>query len=594
MKSAVKLFLWSLLPAAVLLCLLPSGARAATQTVDVFPNSDISLGGWTSRSSGDSNWNRIHRLVSERADNSWMCSATRDAVSYFGAGAAKNPAASSLPMPDVQQGVTQIAASATGKSAVEIGAVTGQPRIQLEIMNNSGVLASGAQTEWTGPSTGFATVTGCNAFTWGDWRTSTAGATFSPGNELMQAQINSLQFRLIRDSADNIAGRGVRVMAMTARLHYVTYATLVQSSYRVYQNANSQTPGTPLAPVNNRAELDIDNGSIEDTFRVRMNVQTQDERWLQNYGSYLLQFAQKDINAPCSTATGWTNVTSYGGKVRWHMNSNVPTATQLTNANSAHDPTTGSGTNVYQRYYSHPNAVTKSAEVPVGNSALWDFSLKLYGANYGESFCLRLGPNASTQPLNNFQQYPEIVATGGTLGLFVIDRDFQLVPSPYVVFPSQLTQMTCVQSRATMGDFQETWIIAVNDERWNGGNWSLHMAPTAGVNAKWTSLSPLNTRTYSFNDPSGSPPGCNNGQLRVDLTSANIYPVFDDICSAAGVTLGANAGYLGAAPITLASAAGVEVDCPYALEGVGLEQSIPGGMPPDHYSLDMTLTLMSS
>ena len=523
-----------------------------------------------------------------------MCSATRDAVSYFGAGAAKNPAASSLPMPDVQQGVTQIAASATGKSAVEIGAVTGQPRIQLEIMNNSGVLASGAQTEWTGPSTGFATVTGCNAFTWGDWRTSTAGATFSPGNELMQAQINSLQFRLIRDSADNIAGRGVRVMAMTARLHYVTYATLVQSSYRVYQNANSQTPGAPLAPVNNRAELDIDNGSIEDTFRVRMNVQTQDERWLQNYGSYLLQFAQKDINAPCSTATGWTNVTSYDGKVRWHSNSNVPTDTQLTNANSAHDPTTGSGTNVYQHYYSHPNLVTKSAEVPVGNSALWDFSLKLYDANYGESFCLRLGPNASTQPLNSFQQYPEIVATGGTLGLLVIDRDFQIVPSPYVVFPSQLTQMTCVQSRATMGDFQETWIIAVNDERWNGGNWSLHMAPTAGVNAKWTSLSPLNTRTYSFNDPSGSPPGCNNGQLRVDLTSANIYPVFDDICSAAGVTLGANAGYLGAAPITLASAAGAEVNCPYALEGVGLEQSIPGGMPPDHYSLDMTLTLMSS
>lgn len=492
---------------------------------------------------------------------------------------------------NVQQGVTRVEVDATGTAAFLVGAnPNNDPRVGIEVLKGDNTqigITQGAR--WNGPMLSNPDIDSSfrcvregilrpGATFNSSTSTSSYGGNLPTGSELTQAEVDDMRVRVFRSSSDT---RATRLYTLTTRVTYVTYSNLVQTAYRIYSNANNAVPGTPLAASNTRAEVNVQDGANK-PFRVRMNVQSQQERWLQNYGSYKLQYAQKAHNATCSGASGWSDVGS-SGKVRWNANAGVANGTILTNANLANDPETPSSVNVYQTYRS-ANTFSKVSQVDNGASALWDFSLQLVGAQPGEAFCLRIAANDGTNPMHSYQQYPEILATGG-LSLSVVDAGGSIVTNPQVAFPLAYATTACQNSSAPFGVPAQK--LRVRDDR-SGGNWSLSIAATGGPAAEWSSAS----GSYSFNNAAGTPAGCQNGQLSMDFSSALTTPAMGG-CSANNITPGVSSAFTGGTALTLASSASADRFCGWDFTGITLNQAIPGATPTGEYSLDTTVTLLA-
>lgn len=574
-KSIIRLVLLAIATSSLVSICLCGGypARAATQTVNVFPNYDTSIGSWNNRSGGDNYWGRIHRQYDKDYDSSWICSSSNNSVAVFGAGATESPGASPAPMPNVQQGVTSISASVYGKSSYKFLDFT-HPDVKLEVLVQGSVL--GVSTETWPDNAGIGGVYNCNQARFGEWRDTTIGAVDAiSGNEWTQDQVDTLQFRLSRSKNTT---RSVRIMSMRGSLSYVTYSTLTQNGYRFYQNANSLTPGAVLG-ASASTPIDINRDTDSANFRLRMAVQTTNERWLRQYGSYKLQYALKGAGTCASPTGSWSDVQAGSGKVRWYTNPGAANGAAI--ANAVDQP---AGTMTPQRYQS-ANPFSKQQQVTVNNFGIWDFSLQHVGTDYGDTFCFRVvNSDNNTQPLSGYTNYPELQITGN-LSLDIVDSSGASVPSPKVNFPSMYTVASCQQSVGTLGTNGER--IRVTDNRVSG-NWSLSIAATGGASAKWQS----GANNYSFNDSSGSPAGCANGQLGVSFGSINVAPKSG--CTANGLSAESNANFSGATPISIGQGNGADRFCYWDITNVELNQQIPGSMSPGSYKLDMTLTVMSS
>lgn len=556
--------------AAFLSMIIAQPAVAATQTVMVYPNDDTNIGAWSTMSgSGGSRWHRVNNPTTPVADGAWICSATATTTGVFNAGATANPGTTGASMPDVQQGVTIISAQVAGRTAyVFLG---GTVNMQLQVLIN-GSSVSSATGGWSdGPLFGTG---GCSgSFNSGqDAVTATANATV--GSEWTQSQMNTMAFQVSRSGNS----RGVRLYALNAQLSYVTYSTLTQNGYRFYQNANSTTPGAALGSAAN-TPIDINQDEDPAAFRLRLAVQTTNERWLRQYGAYKLQYATKNAGT-CAATTGWSDVAAASGRIRWNTNGGASNGATITNV--AGQP---GGTMVAQRYQS-ANPFSKQVQVPNNQFGIWDFSLQHVGSDYGDSYCLRVvNNNGDTQPLSGYTNYPELRIVGSTLSVDIVNSSGVSVSNPKVIFPSLFNSFQCQSNMGILGTPAER--IRVTDNR-ASGNWSLALSAADGASAKWESGSD----SYSFNNPAGTPAGCQFGQLAMDFSSigAGAKPG----CTGTGLAPGAPGGFTGGTPRIIGSGTGADRFCYWDVTGVGLEQQIPGATPPGSYTIDMTLTVTAT
>lgn len=544
-------------------------AQAATQTANVYPNSDDSPGAWTQSSGGSDYWGRIHRPTASAASSSWVCSKTGSATTVYGAGAAVNPAGTPLPMPDVQQGVTAISAQLAGRTAYIFGG--GNVNMSLQVLIGGNSIGTGTGTWNNGPFFGSDSCTG--SFNSGYDTVTMATVNAPAGSEWTQQQINTMQFQVSRSGN----ARATRLMALNGQLTYITYSTLNQSGYRFYQNANSTTPGAALGAAANTA-VAYNRDTLGGAFRLRAAVATTNERWLRQYGTYKLQFTTKTA-ATCAASTGWADVQAGSGDIRWNTNPGAANGAAITNI--AGQP---GGTMVPQRYQS-ANPFSKQVEVPNNQSGIWDFSLQHAGSNYG-AYCFRIVNNdGNTQALNGYTNYPEISIEGG-LSVDIVSATGISIGSPKITFSSLYALDVCQQSTGVLGTAAER--IRVTDNR-SSGNWSLSVAATGGGAARWTS----GANSYAFNNPAGSPAGCANGQLSLNFSTlgATTKPG----CTGTGLW-GSTGTYAFAAstPIGIGGASGADRFCYWDITGVGLEQQIPGATPPGSYTIDMTLTVTAT
>ncbi len=546
--------------------------HAATQTVDVFPSGlSGSPGVWSTLTGCSNHWDCVNVTSVNRNANIRICSAANSGSITFNAGSAARGNNPPQPMPNVQQGVTSISAEITGSSAYKFGDLL-QPTVGINIyVNGSGI--GGASSTWDGAgSINILQGSGCNASDWAG-RTTTMGAvSASVGDEWTQSQIDSLQFVLARSGSTS---RGVRVNSMYASLNYVTYSTLTQNGYRFYQNANSVTPGAALGSAAS-TPVDFNRDMYGNAFRLRTAIQTTNERWLRQYGTYKLQYANKGTGA-CAAPTGaWTDVGT--GDIQWQANAAAANGADIAVAGG--EPT---GTMTPQRYQS-ANPFSKRQQVVANSYGLWDFSLRYAGSSYGNSYCFRVvNSDGNTQPLSGYTNYPEIRITGD-LSMAFVNASGTPIGTPSVPFSGLTAMAACQTSTGMLGTNTER--LRITDNR-GTGNWTISIAASGGSGAKWNS----GLHQYSFNDSAGTPPGCANGQLSLSFATIGALP--QSGCTATGLAPGSDAAFTAGTPITIGTGTNADRFCYWDITGIGLSQRIPASTPPGSYSLGTTITVIA-
>lgn len=367
----------------------------------------------------------------------------------------------------------------------------------------------------------------------------------------------------------------------------VTYQAPIhdQDVYRVYANADNINPGTPTAATNTTAER-----SADVPFRLRIGVKPSDVTWeTGSWGAhnntYKLQYAQLTAASCAAQATGWTDVASASGAIRWYNNPSVADNAAIASI-GANDPTT-SGTKVYQTYR-ESNGFTNTSNIATGNTGIWDFSLVSSGQPAGLSFCFRIIMNDGSV-LNAYTTYPRILLTGD-LGVSIVDASGVDVTTPIVPFSSTVTTTTlCNTSTATLGVSSQR-IRVTNALVTNG--WNVSIAATAGPTSLWNSGASF----YDYNDSSGCSDGGDSdswgGRLTVNPSTATVTP--SGSCTSTGVSKGVSTAFSEGTTnaITLLSAdASSQRFCYWDVTGVALSQQVPARTQAGSYNLDMTVTV---
>jgi hypothetical protein len=541
-------------------------AHAATSTTTLRPNSTVT-----------GNWNTVAGTPGGTCTGhcDYVDEATPDGnTSYL-----QTTTASDLEeygLQDITGG--QTATSVTIRAYAErsaTGALNGQDRLIFNLRIGSLI---GAQQ---------VTVTGSGANTYA-WYSATFNGTWT------QAQINSAQAQISK----TVTG-GLGLLPDTFRLStvetLVTWQTpdLDQTAYRIYQNANSTTPGTPLAATNTRADV------LQDTqFRLRMAFVVSSYQW--NTGTwgassnlYKLQYAARSAASCSAQATGWGDVTAASTGIRWFDNATPADAAAIVAYGS--DPTT-SQTKTYQTY-EEANTFTNAVATPSGNAALFDFSLQNTGTvTPGTSYCFKVVKNDNTA-LTTYSTYPEVVITKD-YGIAIVDAAGTDVAAPLVNFGIGTTSTTqCSLQTAVLGTSSQR--IRINNDLVTNG-WNVSIAATGGPTARWTA----GVNGYDFNDSGGSPAGCTDGgdadpvagQLRVNPSASTVTPETAPTagCTATGVTKGSDAVFNQGATDSITLAAGspsAQRFCYWDMTNIALEQRIPIATPPGTYTIDMTVTM---
>jgi hypothetical protein len=407
-----------------------------------------------------------------------------------------------------------------------------------------------------------------------EWRSATYNGTWT------QADIDNLKASVGRQN--NLLNGPIRVSQVEAVITYTDPPTVSQSAYRLYQNANSTSPGSPLAATNTVADV-----SSSSAFRVRLGATASGSNWGANYSSHTLQYAAKN-QSTCAASTGWADVQSGSGVIRWYDNASVTSGATI--ASYAQDPTV-TGSKVYQTYqeantFANPNAVT------TGNTGLWDFSLQTVSGTPGTSYCLRM-LNSPGDFTDTYTQYPEFTLTG-SLDISIVDNSGVTVSSPSVSFGSLPTQWSCQSSAAILGSASQKMRITNN---LSSSGWTTSIAATNGSHTLWQSAA---SHYYDYNDASGSPAGCSAGldsdiyagQLGVSPSIGSSSP--QSGCTNTGITLGSTAYFSEGITDAIGLASGSSSAsrfCYWDITGIGLTQRVPAAQPNGSYYLDLTITV---
>jgi hypothetical protein len=529
-------------------------------TVTLRPSGDPASPNWQTYPTTDlSRWSIINR--SDSGTNPWICAATGNVSDLY-----------NMTDASVGQGATSIVVQAytfmgSGIALANAyitlnGDVSGTPLGTTSTQNPPSTI--GLLNACTGTGGTF------------DWRSVTYNGNWT------QSDVNNLKVSLGRQN--NLLNGPIRVSQLEAVITYTDPPTVSQSAYRLYQNTDSTTPGTALAATNTAADL-----TANSTFRVRLGATVSNTSWGANYSSHNLQFAAKN-QTTCAATTGWADVQSGSGAVRWSDNASVSSGVSI--PSYASDPTV-TGTKTLETYQ-EANTFANSNAVSTGNTGLWDFSLQTVGATVGTNYCLRIN-NSPGDFTDSYSQYPEITVTGN-LGIDIVDGSGSAVSSPSVSFGSIFAGLACQTSTGTLGSSTQK-IRITNDLSATG--WASSIAATSGNTAKWQATG---SKYYDFNDKSGSPAGCSAGldsdiyagQLSIAPNVGTITPKAS--CTSTGVSLGSASAFDEGITDAIAIASGsgsASRFCYWDITAIGLSQKVPIAQPNGSYALDLTVTVVA-
>lgn len=372
------------------------------------------------------------------------------------------------------------------------------------------------------------------------------------------------------------------IATMYVTTTYTPYNDLDQSAYRVYQNADSASPGAPVGSTNQLSDIP-GKGSA---FRLRMLATVSVNQFLTGEFSYRLQVGERITS--CAAAS-YSDVTTSTGPIRFFDNPGVGNAVAA--GSSANNPVSANA--ITLQTYHENNPIGSFQNAPQGNDILWDFALYDADTTPNQVYCFRLVYNDGA-PLEGYSSYPE-VRTVGDLVTSVVDTNEQPIVDPGVDMSLAVVMTECQTSTGVLGTSGER-IKITNDLVTNG--WGLNIAATAGPTALWSAGTPK----FDFNDPAGSPAGCAAGtdsdtyagQMTINPSSSSITP--SSGCSATGVSGSPSASFSeGSSNIIdlVTATSGSERFCDFFVEGVSISQTIPQEIPMGQYSIDMTITIVA-
>lgn len=533
----------------------PSEVDAISVTSIIRPTSTGTFNGWNSVGTGDSSCSGLCDFVDESTadgDTTYLSGPNGQAPSIIlGMG---NPNTSG-------QTATSITVYVTARSSANSG--LGYPPVTISLTIGGSTIAA---TNVTFNSNAYQVRTG--VFT-GSWT---------------KAQVDAATVTILKGA--NGLQPGLFMTQVYAEVAY-SRPSLTQSNYRLYSNQNSTTPAAALAASNTAVET-----AKDVPFRLRMGVSPGDVNWeTGTWGPhnnlYKLQYSQLTAASCSAQATGWTDVASGSGAIRWYDNTSVADGATLSDMGSSDVSVSGARTlQAYRESNSFPFAATTST----GNTAIWDFPLVSSNQAAGLSFCFRI-INGDNTLLDSYSAYPRVTLTGD-LGVLVVDQTGAEVTSPSVPFSSAIVSTTgCSTTTGSLGT--STQKIRVSNALVTNG-WSVSIAAENPTNL-WTS----GASYYDFNDSSGCTTDGGDadswpGQLTVGLGGATITP--SSGCNNTGISSGSGASFVEGSvnAITLLSAtSSSQRFCYWDLTGVSLSQSFPSKTPAGSYGLGMVITVLA-
>jgi hypothetical protein len=207
-----------------------------------------------------------------------------------------------------------------------------------------------------------------------------------------------------------------------------------------------------------------------------------------------------------------------------------------------------------------------------------------------------LGAQVSAAPTSDFTQ----TINPGTLVGSILDASRVSVASPAFAMSAKSVSLDCqFGGSASTGAFgSATQRIYVTNADAADNGFTLTLGATAGATASWANTGA--TRTFDFNDPTGTDPGCNDGadadaragQLTVDPNAGTLTTDCTS-CTATGVSKGSPAAFAQGVTdnVTLLNAGSSSDDVWRGyLSGATLSQTIPAETPADSYTINLTLT----
>jgi hypothetical protein len=189
-------------------------------------------------------------------------------------------------------------------------------------------------------------------------------------------------------------------------------------------------------------------------------------------------------------------------------------------------------------------------------------------------------------------------ASTGVIVGDIVDSGGISVTNPSFSMNNTSVPFSCSETTGILGTSSQR--IRVSNTT-TGATWTTSIAATDGATALWRNNG--NTLQYDFNEPSGSPAGCNDGsdtdslagKLRIEPTAGTITPQAG--CNLTGVSLGSNQDFdqTTTNSITLMNAASsASTNCYWDLTGVNLRQYIPANQSVDSYNINLTVTTVAS
>lgn len=182
---------------------------------------------------------------------------------------------------------------------------------------------------------------------------------------------------------------------------------LSQTNYRIYNNANSTTPGAARAGDNTRAVVGQPS-TVGTDFRIRTGILNRSSVSMTVGETFTLQFGAKPTapGATCADTTSWANVGT-SSSIAYKING-ATSGTVITNTPAPAAPS--GATWIAQRYLHAAANFTVATAITANNAGLWDFSLTNLSAPPNTAYCFRI-VNSGGVELNRYDQYPEIITS---------------------------------------------------------------------------------------------------------------------------------------------------------------------------------------
>jgi hypothetical protein len=310
---------------------------------------------------------------------------------------------------------------------------------------------------------------------------------------------------------------------------------------------------------------------------------------------FKLRYAQKTAATCSAQSSGFADVSTTRA-IAWKDNTNVTNGSAI--SSNTDDPTETADT-VYQSYVSSGSTFTNINSVPAGKYALWDFSLRDNSNLTNTSYCLKVTYGGG-DAFDTYATYPEVRTAPASLTLGFVDTNGDHVASPSFALQQKYFSSTCQTSTGILGSGTGTRLrVAQGSGTTNG--WNVSIAPTDGSMGLWERTDA--GASYDFNDPSGSPAGCNSGsdgdgyagQLTLGRSATTLAA--QNGCSTTGLSTGSTDVAFSDSvvdAITLLTASSeADDECYWDIYGTSISQTIPSSQAVGEYDIVLTATVVA-